>query len=100
MPADELGAGRIVVHRVTEIDDGHYTMQGDNNPAPDPGRPERQDMVGTVALQLPGFGAVIATVLSPTVAGGLAAALVVMYGVARISAPTTKRPQTAAIAGD
>ena len=90
VPADEVGAGRIVVHRVTEIEDGQYTMQGDNNPAPDPARPERQDMVGTVALQVPGFGAVIATVLSPTVAGGLAAALVVMYGVARISAPTTK----------
>ena len=57
-------------------------------------------MVGTVALQVPGFGAVIAIVLSPTVAGGLAAALVVMYGVARISAPDSKARQTAAIAGD
>jgi hypothetical protein len=65
-------------------------MKGDNNPSPDPAKPERQDMVGTVALQVPGFGALIATVLSPTVAGGLAAALVVMFGVARMSAPDSK----------
>ena len=100
VPADELGAGRIVVHRVIDIEGGLYTMQGDNNPAPDPAKPARQDMVGTVVLQLPGFGALIATVLSPTVAGGLAAAVVVMYGVARLSAPTTKRPQATAIVGD
>jgi len=100
VPADEVGAGRIVVHRVTEIEKGRFTMQGDNNPAPDPARPEGQDMVGTVVLQVPGFGAVIATILSPTVAGGLAAALVVMYGVARLSAPTTKQAQASAIASD
>jgi hypothetical protein len=75
-------------------------MQGDNNPAPDPAKPETQDMVGTVVLQVPGFGAVIATVLSPTVAGGLAAALVVMYGVARLAAPDSKARQTSVSAGD
>jgi signal peptidase I len=100
VPADELGAGRIVVHRVVEIEDGRYTMRGDNNPAPDPAKPERQDMVGTVVVLLPGVGALIATVLSPTVAGGLAAALVVMYGVARLSGPTPRSPQATAIAGD
>ena len=27
VPADEVGAGRIVVHRVTEIEDGQYTCR-------------------------------------------------------------------------
>ena len=36
-------------------------MRGENNPAPDPARPERQDMNWHVALQVPGFGALIAT---------------------------------------
>ena len=100
VPPGELGEGHIVVHRVVAVAGGHFTMKGDNNPEPDPAAPEETDMVGTVALQVRGVGALIATVLSPTVAGGLAAALVVMYGAARISAPRSMRRQTSASAGD
>lgn len=99
VPPGDLGEGRIVVHRVVAVAGGHFTMKGDNNPEPDPAAPARTDMVGTVALEVPGVGAIIATVLSPTVAGGLAAALVVMYGAARISAPQSIRRQTTASAG-
>jgi len=100
IPAGEVGAGRIVVHRVLVADDGHYTMKGDNNPQPDPSSPTGQEMVGVVVLQLPGVGALMAMLLSPTVAGGLAAALVVMYGVSRLSAPPPARSQAAAAAGE
>jgi signal peptidase I len=100
VPPGELGEGHIVVHRVAGVAGGHFTMKGDNNPEPDPATPAQTDMVGAVALHVPGAGAFIATVLSPTVAGGLAAALVVMYGAARISAPRPTRRQTTASAGD
>jgi signal peptidase I len=83
IPPGEVGEGRIVVHRVVAATDGHYTMKGDNNPQSDPSVPSSQEMVGAVVLQLPGVGALMAISLSPTVAGGLAAALVVMYGVNR-----------------
>jgi signal peptidase I len=100
VPPGELGEGLIVVHRIVAFDGSHFTMKGDNNPGPDPTAPAQADMVGAVALQLPGVGALIATALSPTIAGGLAAALVVMYGVARMSAPASSRRQTAASTGD
>ena len=87
IPAGEVGAGHIVVHRVVAEQGGHFTMKGDNNPEPDPGSPSRADMVGAVVLLIPGLGALIATLLSPAIAGGLAAALVVMYGVGRLSSP-------------
>jgi len=100
IPPGEIGEGRIVVHRVVALVDGHFTMQGDNNPAADPAAPAQSDMVGAVAVAVPGVGAMIATALSPTVAGGLAAALVVMYGVARMSALGSTRRQATASAGD
>jgi signal peptidase I len=94
VPAGEVGGGLIVVHRIISSADGHYTLQGDNNAAPDPSTPDHQDMVGAVVLRAPRLGALIASALNPTVAGGLAAALVVMYGVARNLPPPARRRQT------
>jgi len=99
VPPGEVGAGHIVVHRIISSADGHYTLQGDNNAAPDPSTPNEQDMVGTVVLQIPRLGALIASALSPTVAGGAAAALVVMYGVARTLPPPARRRQTVTVDG-
>lgn len=36
VPAGELGAGRLVIHRLIGVESGGFTVQGDNNPAPDP----------------------------------------------------------------
>jgi signal peptidase len=99
VPAGDIGAGRIVVHRVLSADGGQYTMKGDNNPQPDPSTPTQRDMAGAVALRLPGLGALMAMLLSPTVAGGLAAALIVMYGVGRMLAQRESTGQAAANAG-
>jgi signal peptidase I len=99
VPPGEVGAGHIVVHRIISSVDGHYTLQGDNNAAPDPSNPNDQDMVGAVFLQVHHLGALIASALSPAVAGGVAAALVVMYGVARTLPPPANRRQTVTVEG-
>jgi signal peptidase I len=99
VPPGEVGAGHIVFHRIISSADGHYTLQGDNNAAPDPSTPSYHDMVGAVVVQVPHLGTLIASALSPTIAGGLAAALVVMYGVARPLPPPARRRQTVTVDG-
>lgn len=91
LPAGEIGSGLIVVHRIIDVDADSFVMRGDNNPAPDPTRPARGDVVGRVTLVVPGVGSLIARLLDPVVAGGFAAALVVMVLVARSWPYTAKR---------
>jgi signal peptidase len=88
VPAGELGAGRIVVHRISSADGDRFVMLGDNNPAPDPVKPAFDDMAGRVMVELPGAGNLVAWLFSPLIAGGLASALVVMVAVARVFPPT------------
>jgi signal peptidase I len=84
VPDGEVGGGLLVAHRIVRIvgPDG-YLMQGDNNPAPDPWTLSRADIAGRVVLGIPAIGRLLALVFDPTVAGGLAAASVVMAMVAR-----------------
>ena len=86
LPAGEVGAGHIVVHRLIGQVGDRFAVRGDNNPAPDPVFPSRADVVGRVLVTVPGVGRLIATLLSPALAGALAAALVVMAALARIQA--------------
>jgi hypothetical protein len=87
VPADELGAGRIVVHRVASTEGDRFVMLGDNNPAPDPVKPAFGDMAGRVVVDLPGAGNLVAMIFSPLIAGGLASAVVVMLAAARLFPP-------------
>ena len=88
VPAGEVGAGHLVVHRIADITaDGTYQFQGDNNSAADPWNITSTDLAGRVVLRLPGVGRLITLLLSPVVLGGLAAAGVVMAFVARSTAP-------------
>ena len=87
VPATEVGAGHLVIHRIVDIRaDGSYVFQGDNNPAVDPWKISSADLAGHVAIRLPGVGRALALLLSPTILGGLAAAAVVMAFVARSGA--------------
>ena len=87
VPASEVGAGHLVIHRIVEIQaDGSFVFQGDNNPAVDPWRISSTDLAGHVAVRLPGVGKAMTLLLSPTILGGLAAAAVVMAFVARSGA--------------
>jgi signal peptidase I len=91
VPAGEVGAGRIVVHRIVGQDGQDFVMRGDNNPSDDPTRPTRADIAGRVTLAVPSVGRFIALLLQPVVAGGLAAAVVVMAVVARSPAAAKTR---------
>lgn len=81
VPANELGAGRIVIHRIVEVagaGTGHptYTMQGDNNPAPDPWQPAATDIVGRPWIVVPSIGRILAVLHQPAVLAALAVAAV------------------------
>jgi signal peptidase I len=45
-----------VLHRIIAIEGGRYVLQGDNNDFIDPYRPEHADIMGKLALHLPGVG--------------------------------------------
>jgi len=93
VPAGEVGAGHMVVHRIVGVSASGYTIQGDNNPASDPWTVTNADVAGHVAVAVPGVGILLALILQPTMAGGLAAAAVVMFAVSRSTAPKPVRPK-------
>jgi signal peptidase len=84
VPDGEVGEGHVVVHRIISGDraDG-YTMEGDNNPAPDPWVPRDADIAGRVWVLVPRLGSLIAMAHQPAIAGALAVSLLVMVAVAR-----------------
>jgi signal peptidase len=78
VPAGQIGAGKIVVHRIIGGDArGGFILRGDNNSSADPWMPKEGDMVGVATVALPNAGRVIALVRQPVLLAGLAAALVV-----------------------
>jgi signal peptidase I len=90
VPAGEVGAGQVVVHRIVGGDgQAGYVMEGDNNPAPDPWLPREGDVAGKVWLLLPGVGRAIVIAHQPAVAGALAVSLLVM--VVRARRPPARR---------
>ena len=95
VPAGEVGAGQVVFHRIVAGDarDG-YTVEGDNNPAPDPWQPRGGDVTGKLWLLLPGVGRAIAVAHQPAVAGALAVSLLVMVVLARRPAGRSTSPLT------
>lgn len=93
VPDGEVGAGRLVVHRIVS-GDGHtgFTMLGDNNPAPDPWQPRAADVAGKAWVLLPGLGRVIVFVHQPAVAAALAVSLLVMVLLSRHRPAPHRRP--------
>lgn len=60
VPAGEVGAGHLVVHRITGGDgDAGFLMQGDNNPSVDPWMPRSSDIAGEAWILLPGAGRIL-----------------------------------------
>ena len=91
VPAGQIGAGRIVIHRIVDGDATHgFTLQGDHNTAPDPWHPKQADMVGIATFRLSGAGRLIALVQQPVILAGLASAIVVTVFLARPAGPTTR----------
>jgi len=83
VPDGEIGAGHVVLHRIVAGDGAEgFTMEGDNNPAPDPWLPHDGDVAGKLWLLVPGVGRVIELAHQPAIAGALAVSLLVMFAVA------------------
>ena len=49
----------IVLHRIIEVDEGHFVTQGDNNSFIDPDRPTEADVVGEAWLHVPKVGSLL-----------------------------------------
>ncbi|MDQ2935025.1 MAG: signal peptidase I [Chloroflexota bacterium] len=80
VPAGELGAGLVVVHRIIGGDAASgFILQGDNNPAPDPWLPHRADIVGRAVAQVPTVGRLVTAVRQPAVLAALGAAVAVTF---------------------
>lgn len=88
VPAGNIGAGKIVMHRIIGGDGtSGWRLQGDHNTAPDPWQPRQADMVGVAMWRLPNAGRLIVLVQQPVILAGLASAIVVTVFVARPPRP-------------
>jgi signal peptidase len=91
VPEGQVGEGRVVIHRIVDGDATHgFTLQGDNNSAPDPWRPKQADMVGIATFRLSNAGRLIGLVRQPVILGGVASAIVVTVFLARPARPTSR----------
>lgn len=77
IPADEPGAGNLVVHRLVEQDaDGTWLTQGDNRDSFDPWHPTDDDILGRSLVSVPKVG-LLWMLLSGPLGIGLVLALIV-----------------------
>jgi len=60
-------ASKIIVHRIMEITDKGFVIQGDNNPKKDVGYPKEEDILGTVLFSTPYVGEIITLFKNPIV---------------------------------
>jgi hypothetical protein len=92
VPAGEVGGGRVVIHRIVAGNaTTGFTLQGDNNTAPDPWRPRQVDMVGVAAFRVAHAGRIIWLVQQPAILAGLASAIVVTVVLAQPPLPKGSR---------
>jgi signal peptidase I len=77
VPAGEIGAGRLVLHRIIGTTPSGFRVQGDNNEAADPWTPGPADVAGTLWIVIPAVGRILAWLHEPAVIGALATAFVV-----------------------
>jgi signal peptidase len=82
VPAHEIGAGRIVLHRIIGLAPDGFVLQGDNNQAPDPWTPSTADVAGRIWIVVPVIGRLILWLYQPIVlgAGGAAIAVAIVVG--------------------
>ncbi len=86
---DSPHLGRMVLHRIIDVEDGRFLTKGDNNDWVDSHRPTAAEIAGRQGLHVPGAGRVVRSLFDPLVVAflvGVATALA-LGGVARIGAP-------------
>jgi signal peptidase I len=76
IPADEVGAGRLVIHRIVGGDGVRgFRARGDNRRTQDLWRPRTEDVQGRLRAHVRGTGGVLARIRSPLGLALIAAAL-------------------------
>ena len=91
VPEGEVGSGRVVIHRIVDGDAiTGFTLQGDNNSAPDPWHPRQADMVGVPTFRMSNAGRLLVLVEQPVILAGLASAIVVTLLLARPAGPASR----------
>jgi signal peptidase len=79
IPADEFGAGAIVIHRLVGGDGVHgYVTKGDNRTVKDEWHPRDSDIVGRVRFDIPRAGIWLGTLTRPIYMGAFVASLTVL----------------------
>ena len=100
VPAGEAASGKVVIHRIVGGDATNgFTLQGDNNSAPDPWHPRQADMVGIPTFRMSNAGRLFVLVQQPVILAGLASAIVVTLFLARPPAPSRPRRVRRRLAG-
>lgn len=80
IPEGELGAGRLVIHRIAGIDPGGtFTTRGDNNAYVDVWHPRESDLLGAPIAVVPRAGFVIAFLRQPIVIATIVALVVMSF---------------------
>jgi signal peptidase I len=76
VPAGEIGAGIVVIHRIVGgSPSAGFVMRGDSNPDPDDWHPRTGAIVGKAWIVLPRAGAVLEWLHDPLVLASLAAGI-------------------------
>lgn len=90
VPEGEPGAGGIVIHRIVGgSPNAGYILKGDNRKGRDPWRPTQRDVIGEMAVRVPGLGFI------PALAGPLGLALAGALVIFLLVTASPRREQSA-----
>jgi signal peptidase len=86
VPADDIGAGHLVIHRIVGSDEKGLITKGDNRKGEDLWRPQDSDVIGKAWIHLPGLGKPLSLLHAPLPLAALAGAFT-FYFVLTFSRP-------------
>jgi signal peptidase I len=79
VPAGEVGAGSLVIHRIVGSDDKGLITKGDNRKGEDLWRPQQSDVIGKAWIHLPRLGKPLSVLHAPLPLAAVAAAFTVYF---------------------
>lgn len=85
--------GTAVMHRITAVENGRYTFQGDNNTWLDPEQPTQDKLIGKLAVRIPQGGVWLERLTSPPLLALSAFALLTSGGTAAMTRRRRRRNQ-------
>ena len=81
----------VFLHRIVAVQDGRCVFQGDNNPWTDPYHPLPSELLGTLAVRVPGGGVWWRRLTSPKLLGVVAFVLITGTGTSSATRRTRRR---------